>query len=285
MADKGVVGRSDRGAPLVATAVRWSAASAVAGAALVSLAETYRAFGHTARPLASFATVVALGAALLAALLWQVLRAEELRLARELRIARAGTSALRSMVTRRGQQQRPALWRLVSTKLGAAAMLLAEGDRDGALDAAAGGSLLMRGGRLEMLRAVVDADLERAVGSAANAERCIERLQSMVPIGNREADLYRTHVLVKALLERGDAEGAFRLVEELDGSRDEEARVYLVWLRVWFDLDADADGSWPELSEGELRIAMLLARSHGAEKLVEKLEARLAAIAHPVQGE
>jgi hypothetical protein len=34
-----------------------------------------------------------------------------------------------------------------------------------------------------------------------------------------------------------------------------------------------------------LRLATLLARAHGAEKLVDKLGERLAAIARPLQGE
>jgi hypothetical protein len=110
----------------------------------------------------------------------------------------------------------------------------------------------------------------------------------MSRIGSREADLYRTHVLVKALLEQGDAEGAGEVARELDASRDDEERVYVVWLRTWFDLDVNlpaADLPWPPLSQGELRMAALLARAHGADKLVEKLQARMAAIARSVEGE
>ena len=64
----------------------------------------------------------------------------------------------------------------------------------------------------------------------------------MALIGNREADLYRMHVLVKAILEQGDADTAIDLVEKLAASTDDDERVYAAWLRVWFDLDEqDAD--------------------------------------------
>jgi hypothetical protein len=142
----------------------------------------------------------------------------------------------------------------------------------------------MRGGRLERLRSVVEADLERSTGTAIDLERCAELLGAMPLIGNREADLYRTHVLVKALLEQGDAERGLALAEQLAASRDDEERVYRIWLRTWFDTGGPNDGKGargPEVSEGELRRAMLLARAHGAGKLVERLEARVAAIARP----
>ncbi len=103
------------------------------------------------------------------------------------------------------------------------------------------------------------------------------------PTGNREADLYRTHVLVKALLEQGDAEGALEMYRTLEKSTDEDDLVYATWLRVWFELEAAAEEGedWPALSEGQLRMAALLARTHGAEKLVEMLEARIASVAPP----
>jgi hypothetical protein len=164
-------------------------------------------------------------------------------------------------------------------------VLLADGDRDGALDVMASGSpLLVRGGRLDRLRAVVDADLERSAGSPASLERSIQQLQAMTPIGNREADLYRTHVLVKALLEQGDPDTALEAVRMLESSHDDEQQLYVAWLRVWFDLDAEAADyrhAWPALAEGQLRMATLLARAHGAEKLVEKLEQRVSSIARP----
>ncbi|MGH7293688.1 MAG: hypothetical protein ACRELB_02090, partial [Polyangiaceae bacterium] len=56
------------------------------------------------------------------------------------------------------------------------------------------------------------------------------------------------------------------------------------WLRVWFELDAESAGyrdAWPAIPEGRLRLATLLARAHGADKLVEKLEERVSAIARP----
>ena len=276
-----------RGAPLLATWARWSAASVAIAAALAAVVDAYATLSHSGRTLESFLGPAAAAFAVLAALLWVALRAEELRLARELRIARTGTPALRATVTQR-QKPAPALARLVSTKLGRAAVSLADGDRADALDACAGGSPVMRGGRLEELRAVVDADLERSSGTFAGLDLCVKRLRAMPPIGNREADLYRVHVLAKALLECGDASGALELARQLEASGDDEERLYRVWLRVWFDLDATADvadGSWAPLSEGEVRMAMLLARAHGAEKLVEKLEGRVAAIARPMDGE
>ena len=190
------------------------------------------------------------------------------------------------MVARR-KRQTPVLSRLFSTRLGVAAVLVAEGDRSAALDAAAAGSWLMRGGRLDKLRRVVEADAERAGGTSVDLERCVRRLRDMAPIGNREADLYRVHVLVKAILEQGDADAASDLVEKLAASTDDDERVYAAWLRVWFDLDEQDAGyrtsSSPlgALGEGELRMATLLARSQGAEKLVEKLQARIGSVARP----
>jgi hypothetical protein len=70
----------------------------------------------------------------------------------------------------------------------------------------------------------------------------------------------------------------------LEPSHDEEHQLYVAWLRVWFDLDSEAADyrhNWPALPEGQLRMATLLARAHGAEKLVEKLEQRVSSIARP----
>jgi hypothetical protein len=273
----------DRGAPLVATWLRWASSAAALGAAFVAVVEGYILFTHSPRTLGSFAALIGVTCVLGALLLLAILRAEESRLARELRTARTGTAVLRSIVLRR-RQQAPFLGRLFSTRLGTAAVLLAEGDRSAALDALAASSPLMQGGRLEKLRAVVDADVERAAGNSVGLERCVQRLRAMDRTGNREADLYRLHVLVKALLEQGDADGAYELLAELERSTDDEERVYVAWLRVWFDIDAEAAGyrdAWPALPEGELRMATLLARAHGAEKLVEKLEERVGAIARP----
>jgi len=52
--------------------------------------------------------------------------------------------------------------------------------------------------------AVVEADLSRASGSPASLDGAIRALRALEPTGNVEADRYRTHVLVKAILERGD---------------------------------------------------------------------------------
>jgi hypothetical protein len=273
-----------RGLPMVATWARWAAATVVLGAVLFGLAETYLTLSHAERSLASLLPILSAGWLLLGVLLWAMLRTEEVRLARELRIARSGTSILRAIAAQRSQRG-PSLARLLSTKLGTAAVLVADGSRSDALDAMSGGSPLMVGGRLEELRSVVEADLDRATGGPG-LEACARRLRAMPLIGNREADLYRTHVLVKALLEQGDAQTSLELARKLEASPDDEERVYVAWLRTWFDFDGPS-GAWPwrTLSEGELRMAALLARAHGADKLVERLEARVAAIARPLDEE
>jgi len=266
---------------LVATWTRWAAGAAVVAAAFVGAVEGFVLVTRSDRTLGSFAWLIVTFTAVEAVVVFAVLRAEEARLARELRTARTGTPVLCGMVVKR-RQQTPLLMRLFSTRLGATAVLLQSGDRDAALDAMAAGSALMQGGRLDGLRAILDADAEGATGTSVGLERCVQRLRAMEPLGNREADLYRTHVLVKALLQQGDPEGALELAHALDGSGDEEERIS-AWLRVWFDLEAaegDA-GEWRPLDEGKLRRATLLARAHGAEKLVELLEARIASVAQP----
>jgi hypothetical protein len=288
--------------PLVATWARWALS---AGAVFLALFFAGRGFLLVTRPQATppsadldklgrtlasvrqlSATEMDLAVAILCAIVgawvFAMLRAEESRLARELRTARTASAVLRGVVSRR-RQRAPFLSRLFATRLGAAALQLADGDRDSALAGVAGGSPFMQGGRLAALRAVIEADLDRATATVAGRERCVERLRAMQPTGNREADLYRVHVLVKALLEQGDTDGAFELALDLEPAKDEELRVYGAWLRVWFDFDelTDYRHAWPPLKEGELRLALLLARGHGAAKLVEKLEHRLSAIARP----
>lgn len=274
-----------RGAPLVATWQRWILCTGALATAFVVAIEAYLVFRRSDQPLTSYLWLVAVVGGLEALLVLALLRAEESRLARELRTARTGTAALRGMVTHR-RQQAPFLARLFAVRLGASAVLLADGDPSGAVDVLSGTSLLVRGGRLDRLRDVVDADLERAAGTSVGLERCVQRLRAMDPIGNREADLYRTHVLVKALLEQGDAEGAIEVVGELEATTpaDDEQLLYATWLRVWFDLDASGEPAgyrqaWPALPEGQLRMAALMARSQGADKLVEKLEERVSSIA------
>ena len=276
---------TDRGVPLVATWTRWAVSVSAVALAFVGAVEGYVLFTRVDRALASFAWLIAVFVATEAVLLLAILRAEESRLARELRTARTGTAVLRGLVARR-RRQTPFFARLFATKLGLAAVLLAESDREGALDILSGVSPVMQGGRLQRLRAIVDADMERATGTAAGLERCVEELRGMAPLGNREADLYRMHVLVKALLEEGDSDGALEVLGTLEPSRDEEQQLYVAWLRVWFDLDAEAADyrhAWPALPEGQLRMATLLARAQGAEKLVEKLEQRVSSIARPQQ--
>jgi hypothetical protein len=274
---------TDRGAPLVATWTRWAVSAGALALVFCGVVEAYIRFTHVDRTLASFAWLIAVVCVTEGALVLAILRAEESRLTRELRTARTGTAVLRGLVARR-RQQTPFLARLFATNLGLAAVFLADGDRDAALDVAARGSPVMKGGRLEQLREVVRNDLERATGTPAGRELCIEQLHGMDPIGNREADLYRMHVLVKALLEQGDPEMAVEVLGTLEPSRDEEHQLYVAWLRVWFDLDAEAADyrhNWPALPVAQLRLATLLARAHGAEKLVEKLEQRVSSIARP----
>lgn len=287
MGDEELLWRVNRGVPIVETWARWLVATTLFAIAFVVLAEAFIALSHSGRTLASLSTVLATACAIVAGLLWMTLRAEELRLARELRTARSGTVALRAMVADR-RNRVPSLARLLSTKLGTAAVLLADGDRSDALEMLERDSPLMQGGRLRELRGIVAADVERAAGTSAALDRCVRQLRAMSRIGNREADLYRTHVLVKALLEQGDADAALQVARELEASQDDEERVYVAWLRTWFDLDLESSGdsqSWRTLSEGELRMATLLARAHGAEQLVEKLDVRVAAIARQVEGE
>ncbi len=272
-----------RGLPLVATWGRWALASATFAVAIVVIDAAYRGHIHSPRPiglLAPIGLMSVFGALIILALL----RAEESRLARELRTARAGTSVLRAMAIRQ-RQQLPFFANIFSTRMGTAAVLLAEGDRPAALDAfAAGSRLMMRGGRLDALRAVVDADLERATGTSVGLERCVGRLRAMAAVGNREADLYRIHVLVKAVLQQGDPEAALEIVDPMVRSKDDEERVYATWLRVWFGLD-ETESPWTPITEGEVRVAALAARAHGAERLVEMLEQRLAPIARPQRQE
>jgi hypothetical protein len=184
----------------------------------------------------------------------------------------------------RRHDQIPFFARPFSSSVGAAAVRLADGDSEGATDALRRGSLLMRGGRLDHLRAVVAGDLERSRRTPAALDRAIAALRAIAPLGHREAERYRIYVLVKAVLERGDDETALELARELGRSPDDEVSLYAVWLRVWFELDEEpeeSDEPWPPLAEAQARLATLAARAHGAERLIDKLEARLLAIAHP----
>jgi hypothetical protein len=274
--------------PLVATLPRWAASSAGLLAAIGAALAASLGFLHAAPAWSSLTRLVALLALPAPLLAFALLRAEESRLARDLRTARSGTPVLRALLLRR-RQDLPFLTRWSATKLGTAALLLADGDRAGAVEALARSSRFVRGGRLERLRAVVGADLARNTGTTVGLERCVKALRAEPPLGNREADLYRVHVLVKAVLERGDDEAAAELAGVFAASGDDEERVYATWLRVWFELDeagavdaADPAPALPALralTEGDVRMAMLAARAHGAESLVEKLDHRLADMA------
>jgi hypothetical protein len=274
--------------PLLLTWSRWFASSVAVGASLVAMTAAVLGFLHSQRSLASLAGPLLAACALEALVVYALLRAEEWRLASELRTARTGTPVLRAMIVRR-RERAPLVARLFTTKVGLAAVLLADGDRAGAVDALSARAplaFLVQRGRLDRLRAVLDADLDRASGTPDGLDRCVEHLGSSgeagAPIGNKEADLYRTHVLVKAILERGDTERAFDLAQELGNSPDDDERLYSAWLRAWFHLEAEGpEVAWPDVDEGQLRMAALVARAHGAERLVAELEARLSAIARP----
>ena len=276
--------------PLVATLPRWAASSAGL-AALVGLASAGAfVFVHATPTPGALLRLLLLAVFPAPLLALALLRAEESRLARDLRTSRTGTAVLRGLLVRR-RQELPFFTRWSATKVGTAALLLADGDREGAVAALSSASMFVRGGRLDQLRVVVGADLDRSTGTTASLDRCIQRMREAPRLGNREADLYRLHVLVKAILARGDDETAEALATELGASSDDEERVYATWMRVWFELDeageAGGEASWPPLSEGDMRMAMLAARVHGAESLVEKLTVRLnlvSGIARPERG-
>jgi hypothetical protein len=258
-----------RGAPLVLVWWRIVLVALLPAGLLPFLVRAGLDFAHSSRTLESLALPLAVTMAGYALFAYVMLRGEEANLQRDLRAARSGTSVARSMALRR-RERAPFVARLVSTTLGPAAVLLAEGDREEAARAAGRNSWLMSGGRLRLLRTVLEADLDRARGTEPARERCVATLRALGRIGNREADRYATHVLVKATLELGDEEGAAELLPRLATAPDEEERLYAVWLRVWFNLD---EGRAP-LEDAEVRLATLLARSHGAEELVKKLEER-----------
>lgn len=263
--------RIDRGQPLVATMPRWLALAAGETAVIFGLAYAYLSLSHSKQTLASMALPLAITAIVASLVTLAMLRAEEARLARELRTARSGTAAIRSMVLQR-RERAPALLRFLSTTLGTSAVLIAEGERSAALDALAASSPVMAMGRIQLLRRVIEADAERAGGSAAGLTRCIETVRAVPRIGNTEADRYRTHVLVKAVLTQAHGELAEELCAELAASKDEDERIYAAWLSAWFEIDLPT-----EPSDGELRLALLLARSQGADDLARKLEAKLGA--------
>jgi hypothetical protein len=260
----------DRGAPLVATGIRWLAFVAGEGLVLYGLGSAYVAVDPIKHSLRGVAPWLAIGWIAAMAVTYAMLQGEESRLARELRTARSGSPAMRAMVLDR-REKTPPLLRWLSTSIGMAAVLLADSDRPNALNALSASSALMSGGRLTLVRELVAADADRAAGTKAMLDRCVESLRATPPIGNAEAERYRAHVHVKALLELGDGEAALALHAELAASADEEIRVYAVWLRVWFEFDAAAS-----TTEGEVRLALLLARAQGAGELAKKLETSLA---------
>jgi hypothetical protein len=271
------------GGPLIATRARWAACSLALAAGAVIAAEAALAFVHLRSDPAALARLFIALAAAGSVVAYLLLRAEESRTTRELRTARAGTPSARALAIRRDERI-PFFARPFSSGLAAAAVRVADGDRRGALEALRRGSPLLRGGRVERLRGTVEADLERATGTPAGLDRAIARLRATPPVGHREADRYRAYVLVRAVLERGDDETALVLARELEGSPDEEVALYALWLRAWFELDGDdEEPHWPPVDEARARLATLAARAHGAERLVDKLEERLLAIAHREQ--
>ena len=273
-----------RGTPLVATLARAGAAAAILLGSYFALSRFLFEKLHVDTRGPGALWIDMMDGALLVSLLfvWLALRAEESRLARELRTARSGSPELRSLALRQ-RQKMPFLARFCATRLGTAAVLLADGEVDAARDELRANPLLARGGALDRLRAIVEADEARARGTAGGLERCIEALRALPPTGNREADLYRMHVLVKAILQKGDAARAQELCAELETSQDDDLRLYAVWLVVWFEAEEPTERGYREaaepsapLAEGDLRMAALLARAQGADALIERLEERLA---------
>jgi hypothetical protein len=193
------------------------------------------------------------------------LLAEEKRLVTELRTARAGTGVMRQLALRR-RRATPWFVRWISTSVGSAAVLLAEGEVGAAEHALAWSSPLFWGKSLGALRAVVEADAKRARGDEASLGEAIRALYGMDPLSHPEAERYRLHVLVKALLEQADGATARELAETLALDPDEDRRVYWVWLRAWFGLD-----QLPQPASADIALARLLARAHGADDLVKRL--------------
>jgi hypothetical protein len=278
--------RGSRDRLLVATPLRWGTGTLLLALAVVLAREAYGGIAHTRHSLFSSLALFAVASVVVGLVVFAILRAEEARLGSELRTARTGSPVLRAMAARR-RESAPLVLRIFATKLGVAALLLADGDAAAAKRQLRSASPLGEGGRLDELRAIVRADLDRAAAPpAATLQRCVERLRSSGRTGNREADLYRTHVLVKAVLQQGATDTALELAAELAVSADADERLYATWLRAWFDLEAKApDVCFPPVTEGELRLASLVARAHGAERLVAELEGRLATIARPAREE
>ena len=265
--------KPDRGAPIVATLPRWLTLALFEAALVFGLAYAYLSFVHPRdTTLETLLPWLVFGAASLALITFVILRAEESRVTRELRVARSGTPVIRGLVAQR-RQKAPFFLRYLSTSIGTAAVLLADGDKNGAAATLDQSSPLMRGGGLTRLRAIVQADLDRARGAVDGA---IAELRAMPPLGHREADRYRTHVLVKAILQKGDAEIAEEVLAQVEKSADEEERLYAVWLSAWYAPEDDEAAQDERFTEPELRLASLLARSQGADDLVKKLEARIA---------
>ncbi len=273
------------GPTLLATPARWSQGMLLlAGLAWAAVGYLPPWFG----PEAQRVPVAAVLWAMASAALWAYLRGEESRLARELRVARSGTSVQRRAVLRR---RRPTpyfgiamfwyaavriLAAMASTTLGYAAVLVAEGDLQTAGATLGGFGPKLAFGALRDLRTVVEADLARAIGTEESLQAAIKALFESSSLRNREAERYRVHVLVKALLQQGDEPTARAVAEDLKGTDDAELRVYAVWLGTWFE--------WTHLdapSEADMRMALLLARTHGAVDLVARLESALGPTAAP----
>ncbi len=262
---------------LLATPARWSLGTAVLGGLAWAFARALPAWigAERERPL-----VAAAAWAVLSVAFWLYLRGEESRLSRELRVARSGTSIQRRTLLRR---RRPApyfglamfwyaavrvLAALASTTLGVAAVLVAEGEIGLAEASLRGIGQALSFGDLRALRVVVEADVSRAHGTEASLADSIQALVALPPLPETEAERYRIHVLVKALLQQGDDGTARDIAEQLQSREDEELRVYVVWMQTWFE--------WTHLAppaEAEVRLATLLARTHGADDLVARLEA------------
>ena len=251
-------------ARLVFTPVRALAATVTCAAVITALLAAAHVILHkfSAETLATFGACAWL---LVTTLLLVFLYGEESRLARELRTARVGSEIARTQAIRR-RKRAPWFARFTAPPHGFAALLVTEGDSVAAHETLSSGSPLFYGGALATLRKAVEADAARDEGEAALGES-IRTLLELPDLHAPEVDHYRTHVLVKAILQLGDPLTARDVEADLGASPDDEVRMYALWLRTWFDLTSSS----PEVDEGERRRAALMARNSGAVDLATRL--------------
>lgn len=194
-----------------------------------------------------------------------VLRAEDRRLARELRMARTASPLLRAAALAR-RQTLPKLLRPFSCTLGAAALSVADGDKGLSLSFLAQNPPFARGGELSVLSTLVTKDIARLGGSTAGLEEIVATLFDLSP-SHPEVLRYRAHVLARAVMQRGDPAFAEAYLDAFGESSDPDIRAYGLWVRAWFEEGAI------DVAPEVFGLATLYARSLGAVPLVQRLEA------------